>query len=113
MLALLIATHFIIILFIKYVNLLIVKFLLFNAKAPRFLSIFVNQNAESLYYAKDDKEEYIGVNKAESSSMDVFFIEKELDHIVMHANPKGVFLTIDQLSETDKFLGSFKLLTER
>jgi hypothetical protein len=75
--------------------------------------VFVNQNAESLYYAKDDKEEYIGVNKAESSSMDVFFIEKELDHIVMHANPKGVFLPIDQLSETDKFLGSFKLLTER
>jgi len=48
MLALLIATHFIIILFIKYVNLLIVKFLLFNARAPQFLSIFVNQNAESL-----------------------------------------------------------------
>ena len=75
--------------------------------------VFVNQNAESLYYAKDDKEEYIGVNKAESSSMDVFFVEKELDHIVMHANPNGVFLPIDKLTQSDKFLGSFKLLTER
>ena len=75
--------------------------------------VFVNQNAESLYYAKDDKEEYIGVNKAESSSMDVYFKDKELDHIVMHENPKGDFLPIDKLTQTDKFLGSFKLLTER
>jgi lipopolysaccharide export system protein LptA/phage anti-repressor protein len=35
--------------------------------------IKVDQNAESLYYAKDDAEAYIGLNKAESSKMNVYF----------------------------------------
>lgn len=73
----------------------------------------VDQNAESLYYAKDDDGAYIGMNKAESAKMDVFFKDKELDHIVMLENPKGVFYPIDQLTEQNKFLTSFKLYTER
>ncbi len=73
----------------------------------------VDQNAESLYYAKDDDGAYIGMNQAESAKMDVFFKDKELDHIVMLENPKGVFYPIDQLTEQNKFLTSFKLYTER
>jgi hypothetical protein len=43
----------------------------------------------------------------------MYILEKELDHIVMLEDPKGVFLEIDKLGESDKFLASFKLFTER
>jgi len=73
----------------------------------------VNQNAESLYYAKDEAGAYIGLNKAESAKMNVYFSEKELDHISMLEDPKGTFFPIDQIKEGDKFLAAFKLYTER
>lgn len=75
--------------------------------------VVVNQNAESLYYAKDDSGGYIGLNKAESAMMNVYFVNKELDHIVMLEDPKGTFFPIDKLTESDKFLSAFKLFTER
>lgn len=73
----------------------------------------VNQNAESLYYAKDDKGAYIGVNKAECSMMRIYFVNKELDHIVMLENPKGTFYPIDQIADKEKYLSAFKLFPER
>jgi lipopolysaccharide export system protein LptA len=73
----------------------------------------VNQNAESLYYAKDDKGAFIGVNKAESAMMNVYFVAKELDHIAMLEDPKGVVYPIDKISDSDRFLTAFKLYTER
>ena len=73
----------------------------------------VDQNAESLYYAKDDAGAFIGVNKAESSKMNVYFVAKGLDHIVMLEDPKGVFYPIDKITESEKFLTQFKLFTDR
>ncbi len=73
----------------------------------------VDQNAESLYYAKDDKGAFIGVNKSESAKMNVYFVAKELDHISMLEDPKGVVYPIDKISDSDRFLSAFKLYTER
>jgi lipopolysaccharide assembly outer membrane protein LptD (OstA) len=75
--------------------------------------VHVNQNAESLYYVKDDSEKYVGLNKAESASMDVYFANKELNHIVMRENPKGSFPPIDKITASEKFLSTFKLLTNK
>jgi len=73
----------------------------------------VDQNAESIYYAKDDAGSFVGMNKAESAKMHVYFVNKEIDHITLIENPKGTMYPIDQLKESDKFLGAFKLYTER
>ena len=73
----------------------------------------VNQNAESLYYAKDDEGAFIGVNKSESAKMNVYFVAKKLDHIAMLEDPKGVVYPIDKISDSDRFLTAFKLYTER
>ncbi len=73
----------------------------------------VDQNAESLYYAKDEKGAFIGMDKAESSRINVYFIDKELDHITKYENPKGVMYPIDQIPENERFLSAFKLYTER
>jgi lipopolysaccharide export system protein LptA len=72
--------------------------------------VFVNQNAESLYYAKDDDGNFLGANKAESSSLDAFFTNKELDKILMKDNSKGTFYPIDGMTEQQKYLSTFKLL---
>jgi hypothetical protein len=73
----------------------------------------VDQNAESIYYATDDEGAYIGMNKAESAKMNIYFKEKELDRILMLQDPKGKFFPIDQITESDKYLAAFKLFTER
>lgn len=75
--------------------------------------VHVDQNAESIYYAKDDAGAYIGTNRAESAEMTVFFINKEVDHILFVNDPKGNFYPIDQLTDTIRYLNSFKLFTER
>ena len=75
--------------------------------------VHVNQNAESIYYAKDESEAYIGTNRAESAEMNVYFTDQEVDHIVFITDPKGDFYPIDKLTESLKFLNSFQLLTER
>ncbi len=73
----------------------------------------VDQNAESLYFIKGEDGGYIGMDKSESSKMNVYFKDKKLDHIVKIENPKGVTYPIDKINESDKFLGAFKLFTER
>ena len=73
----------------------------------------VDQNAESLYYAKDDLGAFIGMDRAESSRINVYFVNKELDHITKYENPKGAFYPIDQIPENERFLSAFKLYTER
>lgn len=75
--------------------------------------VYVNQNARSIYYAKDEGEAYIGLNQCEASSMNVYFLKGQLDHIVMHENPKGEFKPIDKIQESDRYLENFKLWTER
>jgi lipopolysaccharide export system protein LptA len=75
--------------------------------------VHVDQNAESIYYAKDDAEAYIGTNRAESAEMNVYFKNKEVDHIVFVTEPKGDFYPIDKLNDGIKFLDSFKLYTDR
>lgn len=73
----------------------------------------VDQNAESIYYAKDEDGAFIGLNRAESAEMQVYFHEKEVDHIVFLTDPKGKFIPIDQVNEGNRTLGTFRLFPER
>ena len=73
----------------------------------------VDENAESLYYAKDEDQQYIGLNKSESASLNILFKEKEVNRITMYQNPKGLFIPIDQLTEAQKFLKSYQRFDAR
>lgn len=75
--------------------------------------VYVNQNAESIYYARDDNKAFIGANRAEGAELKVYFSDKEVDHIVFINEPKGNFYPIDKLQESNKFLSAFKLHSER
>lgn len=75
--------------------------------------VHVNQNAESIYYARDDDKAFIGANRADGAELKVYFVEKEVDHIVFVNEPKGNFFPIDKLQDSNKFLSAFKLHTDR
>lgn len=55
-------------------------------------------NAESLYFGKDDKDKYIGTNKALSSSIILHFKEKKINRIVFIKKPEAVFTPMKLLS---------------
>lgn len=52
----------------------------------------VSGNAESIYYALDDDDAYIGVNKAECSEMLIRFRDDRVDEIVFYTQPKATLL---------------------
>ena len=65
-------------------------------------------NAESIYYAKDEQEKIIGVNKATSDIIDMRFKNKELNRVVFISAVTGTMLPLRQASEEDTRLRSFQ-----
>lgn len=58
-------------------------------------------NAESVYYAQDEEEKFIGVNKATSDVIDMYFKEKAAHKIVFRNNLKGTTYPIQKVSAED------------
>jgi lipopolysaccharide export system protein LptA len=70
-------------------------------------------NAESIYYAKDDQDKLIGINKATSDIIDMRFKNKELNKVVFISEVTGTMLPLRQASEEDRRLRSFKWQEDR
>ncbi|HWB62336.1 MAG TPA: OstA-like protein [Chitinophagales bacterium] len=70
-------------------------------------------NAESLYFGKDDKNKYIGNNKASSSSITIYFKDKKIDRIVFLKKPEAVFTPIKLLKDDQFKLKDFKWQIDR
>lgn len=51
--------------------------------------VLVEGNAESIYYATDEKEAYIGVNAVKCSEMILFFGNNKVDRILFKTKPDG------------------------
>ncbi len=76
--------------------------------------VHVNQNAESIYYGKDDDGKFLGLNKSESSEIVIFFKEgNEIKRISFIEDPKQVFTPIDKITNENKFLSQFHLLNDK
>ncbi|HUQ67165.1 MAG TPA: OstA-like protein [Flavitalea sp.] len=65
-------------------------------------------NAESIYYAKDQEEKLIGINKASSDIIDMRFRNKELNKVVFISAVTGKMLPFREATEEDRRLRSFK-----
>jgi lipopolysaccharide export system protein LptA len=70
-------------------------------------------NAESIYYAKDEQERIIGINKATSDIIDMRFKNKELNRVVFISAVNGTMLPFRQADEEDRRLRSFKWHEQR
>lgn len=70
-------------------------------------------SAESVYYAKDENDAFVGMNNATADVIDMIFLEKELNKVVFRNDVNGVFGPINQLPEDKKILRNFKWLEDK
>lgn len=70
-------------------------------------------NAESIYYVLDDDSAIVGVNKVGGDQIDLRFLNKELDRVVVIGQPSGNLVPVLKASEQDRILRDFKWLDAR
>jgi lipopolysaccharide export system protein LptA len=76
--------------------------------------LFVEGNAESLYYGKDDaKNKMLGINKTLSATMWIYFKAKKISRILFIKKPEGVFTPIKMVTEEVKKLKDFNWQIEK
>jgi lipopolysaccharide export system protein LptA len=68
----------------------------------------VRGSAESVYFAKDDKQAFVGMNTAHAEIIDMFFKDKKLDRIVCRNDATGSLYPMNQIPEDKKLLNNFK-----
>lgn len=69
-------------------------------------------NAESIYYGTDDNNKFIGVNKASSDVIDMYFSEKKPQKVVFRNNLKGTSYPMRQVNHEEIKLRGFKWLED-
>lgn len=70
-------------------------------------------NSESIYYGQDDSSKFIGVNKATSDVIDMYFASRQADKVVFRSNLTGTSYPMRQINSADMRLRSFKWLDAR
>ncbi|MBK8491167.1 MAG: hypothetical protein IPL49_09840 [Saprospirales bacterium] len=73
----------------------------------------VEGNAETLYYALDDEDAYIGVNKTACSEMLFFFVDNKLQEIRFYKEPSGQLIPMEQADHESLKLKGFRWEFER
>ncbi len=73
----------------------------------------VVQNAESLYFGKEDNGKIMGANKAKSAIIWLYFADKKMRKITFEKKPEAVFTPIKLLPKDDYTLKDFKWHLER
>jgi hypothetical protein len=68
--------------------------------------IYVDGNGQTLYYARD-KENIIGLNRAESGKLAIKFKEGKIFRISFIGQPEGKLTPIPQLSDDQRRLSGF------
>ncbi len=73
----------------------------------------VSGNAETIYYPVDDKDSTIvGINKTQSSYVNIYFQENQVQRIVLTTTSTATMYPLDELSGDDLFLHGFFWIEE-
>ncbi|MFN8310255.1 MAG: OstA-like protein [Chitinophagales bacterium] len=75
--------------------------------------MFVDGNAESLYFGKDEKNKFVGTNKAQSITMWLYFKNKKINKIAFVQKPEAVFTPMKMTSTDDYTLKNFNWQEKR
>jgi len=68
----------------------------------------VSGSAETIYYPIDDSDStIIGVNKTQSSHVNMFFVEQQIERIVLTVASSGTMFPLGELSGDELFLNGF------
>lgn len=63
--------------------------------------------AECIYFIQNEDSTYTGVNQSESDLIDIYFINKELDRVVLRSDVKGTIYPVEQRNPAEMKLGGF------
>ncbi len=64
-------------------------------------------NAESVYYGQDEDNKFIGVNRASSDIIDMYFANKEAQRVVFRSNLQGISYPMGQVDHGELRLRGF------
>ncbi|MCY7421700.1 MAG: OstA family protein [Chitinophagaceae bacterium] len=70
-------------------------------------------SAENIYYAADDQNNYIGVNRSTCDIIDMYFLNRKPKKIVFRNNLEGTTFPMKQVSHSTMRLRGFKWLEDR
>lgn len=70
-------------------------------------------NAESVYFGQNEQEEFLGINRATSSKIWIYFIEKEINRIKFIGQSDATFTPIQKANLSEFVLNGFKWHGER
>jgi hypothetical protein len=70
-------------------------------------AMHVSGNAESIYYAQDDENAFLGVNRVASSEIFFTFYESKIDQIRFTAKPSGTLTPMHQVDHQKLRLDGF------
>lgn len=65
-------------------------------------------SAESVYYAQDENQAFIGMNSAHAEIIDMYFLDKGLKRVVFRSEVSGSLYPMNQIPEDKRLLNNFK-----
>ena len=69
--------------------------------------VFVDGNGQSIFIARNEKNEKIGVNYIESSSLSLNFMDNDLYEITYNITPESITKPYSKIDESKKYLDGF------
>ncbi|MFW6224339.1 MAG: LptA/OstA family protein, partial [Bacteroidota bacterium] len=69
-------------------------------------------NGEALYYAKDEDEELLGINKSLSTDITILLEENQISEIILFTNSDSNLFPPEQIPAEERFLQHFKWITD-
>lgn len=83
----------------------------FFDKQGQLSTIKVDGNGESLYFALDEKNKIIGLNKVQCSNMQFYFKQKKIKQIVFRGEPESLLIPPKEILTEDMKLEKFEWKT--
>lgn len=77
------------------------------AEESKLRQVLVDGNGESAYYAIDDKEKMIGLNRVECGRMNLLFVDNRVNRIAFITKPDGRLIPPRQIKSDERQLDGF------
>jgi len=74
------------------------------------IRVELSGNVEAAFIPRDDKNEIMGFNKMEGSSMTIFRKDGKMEKLILWPQPKGKFYPLEMLAPEAKYLKTFEWL---
>ncbi len=69
--------------------------------------VLVDGNGESIYFAKDEHQAFIGVNRATCSHIIIYFVKNQIDQIVFMGQPEATLYPMQKIKLEEFMLDNF------